>query len=121
LAHLATATARAGQYASKVAGLARFFPEASPVRMPVQLARLIPGGDPASAPFTESIVLEFGTPREVLFECATPLEFGDELRLRNTDGSLDVIVVVVAVQCHPGKTVVAARFRGEVPNWIVKS
>jgi hypothetical protein len=25
------------------------------------------------------------------------------------------------VQYQPGKTVVAARFRGEVPNWIVKS
>jgi hypothetical protein len=121
LAHSATARARAAQNASTVAGLARFFPEASPVRMPVQLARLTPGSDPAAAPFTESIVLEFGTPREVLFECDTPLEFSDELRLRNADGSLDVTVTVVAVQCHPGKTVVAARFRREVPNWIVKS
>jgi hypothetical protein len=24
------------------------------------------------------------------------------------------------VQYHPGKTLVAARFRGDVPNWIVK-
>jgi hypothetical protein len=32
-----------------------------------------------------------------------------------------VAVSVVAVQYHPGKTVIAARFRGEVPNWIVKS
>ena len=121
MAHSATAPARAAQYASSVAGLARFFPEASPVRMPVQFARVTPGSDPAAAPFTESIVLEFGTPREVLFECESPLEFGDELRLRNSDSSLDVIVVVVAVQCHPAKTVVAARFRAEVPNWIVKS
>jgi hypothetical protein len=49
------------------------------------------------------------------------LEFGDELRLRNADGSFDVVASVVAVQYHPGKTVVAARFRQEVPNWIVKS
>jgi hypothetical protein len=27
----------------------------------------------------------------------------------------------VAVQYHPGRTVVAARFKAEVPNWIVKS
>jgi hypothetical protein len=114
--------ARAAQNASTVAELARFFPEASPVRMPVQLARILPGGDSAAAHFAESIVIEFGTPREVLFECGTPLEFGDELRLRNSDGSLDVAVSVVALQYHPpGKTVVAARFRGEVPNWIVKS
>jgi hypothetical protein len=121
LAQQATATARNTQSATIVAGLARFFPEASPVRMPVQLARILQGGEPASAHFAESVVIEFGTPREVLFECNTPLEFGDDLRLRNSDSSFDVAVSVVAVQYHPGKTVVAARFRGEVPNWIVKS
>jgi hypothetical protein len=121
LAHPAIATARAAQKASTVAELARFFPEASPVRMPVQLARIMQGSDPSSAPFSESIVIEFGTPREVLFECSTPLEFGDEVRLRNSDSSFDVVSAVVAVQYHPGKTVIAARFRGEVPNWIVKS
>jgi hypothetical protein len=121
LAQPATATARAAQDASNVAGLARFFPEASPVRMPVQLARILLGTESASAPFTESIVIEFGTPREVLFQCSTPLEFGDELRLRNSDSSFDVAASVVAVQYQPGKTVVAARFRGNVPNWIVKS
>ena len=119
VAHQGIATARAAQNASTVAGLARFFPEASPVRMPVQLARVLQGSEPA-AHFSESIVIEFGTPREVLFECNTPLEFGDDLRLRNSDRSFDVAVSVVAVQYQPGKTVVAARFRGEVPNWIVK-
>jgi hypothetical protein len=87
--------------------------------MRFQLARVGPGG--ATAPFTESIAIEFGTPREVLFECTTALEFGDDLRLRNSDGSFDVIASVVAVQYLSGKTVVAARFREEVPNWIVKS
>ena len=72
----------------------------------------VPGSDLRLGTFTESIVIEFGTPREVLFECNTPLEFGDDLRLRNSDGSFDVTVSVVAVQYHPGKTVVAARFRG---------
>ena len=121
MAQQATATARNAQSATIVAGLARFFPEASPVRMPVQLARIMQGSEPASAHFAESVVIEFGTPREVLFECNTPLEFGDDLRLRNSDSSFDVAVSVVAVQYRPGKTVVAARFRGEVPNWIVKS
>jgi len=107
------------QTAGTVAGLARFFPEAAPVRIPVQLARTLQAGDPAS--FTESTVIEFGTPREVLFACKTPLEFADTLRVRNSDGSLDVEVSVVAVQYHPGNTVVAARFLGDVPNWIVKS
>jgi hypothetical protein len=119
LAQEATATARSAANATTVAALARFFPEASPVRMRFQLARMMPGC--GTAPFTESIAIEFGTPREVLFECATALEFGDDLHLRNSDGSFDVIASVVAVQYHPGKTVVAARFREEVPNWIVKS
>ena len=106
-----------------MAGLARFFPEATPVRIPVQLARTLEPRDSSAhvkANFTESTVIEFGTPREVLFACNTPLEFADVLRLRNADGSLDIEASVVAVQYQPGKTVVAARFRGEVPNWIVK-
>ena len=91
------------------------------MRMPVQLARFLQGGDPSTPHFTESVVIEFGTPREVLFACTTPLEFADDLCLRTSDGSLDVKASVVAVQYHPGSTVVAARFKGEVPNWIVKS
>ena len=104
-----------------MAGLARFFPEAAPVRIPIQLARTGESGSSTGANFSESTVIEFGTPREVLFACNTPLEFADVLRLRNSDGSLDVEASVVAVQYHPGRTVVAARFKAEVPNWIVKS
>jgi len=119
LAQPATATARGAQNAGVVAGLARFFPEAAPVRIAVQLARVLQSGDSAAS-FSESTVIEFGTPREVLFACHTPLEFADVVRLRTSDGSLDVEASVVAVQYHPGQTVVAARFLKEVPNWIVK-
>lgn len=118
MAHPAIATARNGHDPTPVAGLARFFPDATAMRMPVQLARILEG-QPAN--FSESTVIEFGTSREVLFASKTPLDFGDELRLRNSDGSLDVEASVVAVQYHPGTTLVAARFRGDVPNWIVKS
>jgi len=120
LGHQGTATGRTPHNTSALAGLARFFPDATPVRMPVQLARALQPGD-LSAAFTESTVIEFGTPREVLFACNMPLEFADVLRFRNSDGSLDFEASVVAVQYHPGTTLVAARFRGEVPNWIVKS
>jgi hypothetical protein len=122
LAQQGTAPARAAQ-TSTVAELARFFPEATPVRIPVQFTRSrnasnesIPGG----AGVQESTVIEFGTSREVLFACTTPLEFADILRLRNSDGSLDTEASVVAVQYHPGTTIVAARFLTSVPNWIVK-
>lgn len=118
MAQPATATARNPHDATPVAALARFFPDATAVRMPVQFARIIESGQAAT--FSESTVLEFGTSREVLFACKTPLEFADVLRIKNSDGSLDVEASVVAVQYHPGTTLVAARFRGDVPNWIVK-
>ena len=102
-----------------MASLARFFPEATPVRIPVHLARIHGQGE--AAEFRESTVIEFGTPREVLFACKDPLEFADVLRLRNSDGTFDAEVSVVAVQYQPGHTLVAARFVSDVPNWIVKS
>jgi hypothetical protein len=121
LGHSGTGKARS-QQESTVADLARFFPEATPVRIPVQFTRKNSGtsGLP-SLGLPENTVIEFGTPREVLFVCNTPLEFADVLTLRNSDGSLDTEASVVAVQYHPGATVVAARFLTSVPNWIVKS
>lgn len=119
MAQPAAALGRSAYDATGVADLARFFPDATPLRMTVQLGRVLQSGDTPA--FTESAVIEFGTPREVLFASKTPLEFEDILRLRNSDGSFDEEAKVVAVQYHPGKTLVAARFRREVPNWIVKS
>ena len=121
MAQQATAPSRAAQ-ASKVADLARFFPDATPVRIPVQFSRKpnSDGDQPGSHGAQESTLIEFGTSREVLFACATPLEFADILHLRNSDGSLDAEASVVAVQYHPGTTVVAARFINSVPNWIIK-
>jgi len=122
LAQQGTAHSRTGQ-TSTVAELARFFPEATPVRIPVQFTRSGNASNPSPAgraDVQESTVIEFGTAREVLFACTTPLEFADVLRLRNSDGSLDTEASVVAVQYHPGTTIVAARFVNSVPNWIVK-
>jgi len=119
LAQSAAALGRSAYDPDGVADLARFFPDATPMKMTVHLARILEAGD--NPAFTESIVIEFGTAREVLFASKTPLEFDDVLRLRNSDGSLDVAAKVVAVQYHPGKTLVAARFCRDVPNWIVKS
>lgn len=118
MAQQATAPGRSIDAASSVASLARFFPEAAPVRIPVQLSRQVEGAEPAA--FSESTVIEFGTPREVFFASKTQFEFADLLRVRNSDGSLDEEVRVVAVQYQSGRTIVAARFRGDVPNWIVK-
>ncbi len=99
------------------------------MRIPVEISRASAANGSANSSANtmdkpavqEDTIIEFGTAREVLFACATRLEFADVLRLRNSDGSLDTEAAVVAVQYHPGATVVAARFLKSVPNWIVKS
>jgi hypothetical protein len=110
-----TATASSNRESS-TSKLAKFFPHATPVRIPVRLTRL----GTASNTFSESTVIEFGTPQEVLFASTLPLEFADRLRLRNADGSLDTEACVVALQYNGGHAAVAARFTEEVANWIVK-
>jgi hypothetical protein len=114
----ATATARALQ-PELVGRLAKFFPQATPVRIPVKLSR-IEGTDKEKSTYSD-IVIEFGTPCEVLFATDRPLEFADRVLLESKDGALRVEASVVAVQYHPNRTVVAARFLKNVPNWIVKS
>lgn len=97
--------------------LARLFPSALPVRIPVQIAAL-PAG---RRRLHEQTVIEFGTAREVLFASTLPLEFEDRVRLVNSDGSFDARAMVVAVRYHDGTKAVAARFLENVENWIIKS
>jgi hypothetical protein len=99
-----------------ISRLAKFFPDATPVRIPVRVT----GMDENAEPESEQTVIEYGTPREVLFVSRLPFEFAGRLRLENSDGSLRAEAAVVAVQVHEGRTAVAARFSGEVANWIVK-
>ena len=110
----ATATARSAREDS-IGKLAKFFPDATPLRIPVRLTRVA-----TDAVFSESTVIEFGTPREVLFASSLPLEFADNLRLQNSDGTLDTEACVVALQYNGDRTAVAARFKDSVANWIVK-
>ncbi len=110
-----------------VGRLARFFPEATAVRIPIKLSRASGNAsDCASAhennsAYIQDTVIEFGTPHEVLFAINHPLEFADRVLLNSKDGSLQAEASVVAVQYHPGRTAVAVRFLKHVPNWIVKS
>jgi len=107
--------------------LAQFFPEATPVRIPIRLSRAnnVENGDAKAglvswSPLQETVI-EFGTPREVLFLVRQPLEFADVVLVESKDGALRAEASVVAVQYHPDRAVVAARFLKYVPNWIVKS
>jgi len=126
LPNQATAHARESDIVSR---LARFFPEATPVRIPIKLSRTHGnakrnggvGAHENESVFFQNTVIEFGTPREVLFVVDRPLEFADRVLVETNDGSLHAEASVVAVQYHPERTVVAVRFLKHVPNWIVKS
>jgi hypothetical protein len=118
VAQSAAAASNAGE-GSFVGKLARFFPDAIAMRIPVRVTAL---GAVRKTPEarSESTVIEFGTPREVLFASTLPLEFEDRVQLENADGSLNAEAAVVAVQYHDGQTAVAVRFVQEIPNWIIK-
>ncbi len=112
-----------------VSRLAKFFPEATPVRIPIKLSRSMGNsnvngnGDAHENEnvFFQNTIIEFGTPREVLFMVDRPLEFADRVLIESNDGSLHAEGSVVAVQYHPERTAIAVRFLKRVPNWIVKS
>ena len=111
-----------------VGRLARFFPDATPVRIPIKLSRALSpsngnghGAGENELVFCQETVIEFGTPKEVLFVISQPLEFADRVLVESKDGALRAEASVVAVQYHPDRTVVAVRFLKNVPNWIVKS
>ncbi|MGO8985175.1 MAG: hypothetical protein ACLQFM_10340 [Terriglobales bacterium] len=113
-----------------VSRLARFFPEATRVRIPIKLSRSSKGhgngngngnGKGSGSVYFQDTVVEFGTPHEILFLVDRPLEFADQVLVESNDGTLRAEASVVAVQYHPKQTAVAARFLKDVPNWIVKS
>ena len=130
-----------------VSRLARFFPDATPVRIPIKLSRTqsrnngngngngsghgnananANGDQTAREHETENVffqdtVIEFGTPQEVLFVLDRPLQFADRVLVESNDGTLHAEAFVVAVQYHLERTAVAVRFLKHVPNWIVKS
>jgi hypothetical protein len=111
----ATVSAPVGLSQTCVEKLAQLFPSASQVRIPVRVMTLS-----TARPLQEHTVIEFGTEQEVLFSSTLPLEFEDGVRVLNSDGSLDARATVVAVRYHQGRKAVAARFIGEVGNWIIK-
>jgi len=57
--------------------LARFFPQARPVRIPVQVTAARGG----STRLRESAVVEFGGPEHAIFLSTLPLEFDDRVRI----------------------------------------
>ena len=97
--------------------LARFFPGAVQVRIPVRVCK----GRSGKTASAEQTMIEFGTTEEVLFASDLPLDFEDIVRVRNVDGSLDVKAKIVAMHLYHDKMAMAAKFLEDVPNWIIKA
>jgi hypothetical protein len=94
--------------------LARFFPEASAVRIPVQVTALRGGG----SKLREATVVEFGGAQHAIFVSTLPLEFEDRVRVeRDSPGSVSD-ATVVAVQYHEGRKAVAVKFAQGLADWV---
>ena len=96
--------------------LARFFPGAQAVRVPVQIVALRVG-----ARLREATVVEFGAASHAIFLSTLPLEFDDHVRLEHDSRHhAPADATVVAVQYHEGKKAVAVRFNFGPCHWVMK-
>ena len=102
--------------ASALRSLAELFPNVTAMRISVLLSAARGNGHPVE----ENTVIEFGTSMMVFFELRLPLEPADKIHLENSDRSLGTDAVVVAVRDGVTYRAVAARFVGEVRNWILQ-
>jgi hypothetical protein len=95
--------------------LARFFPQARPVRIPVQVTSSRGG----KASFREAAVVEFGGPDHAIFLSTLPLEFDDRVRIEASGEGRPAEATVVGVQYHEGRKAVAVRFLQGPCDWVV--
>jgi hypothetical protein len=95
--------------------LARFFPQARRVRIPVQVT-VSRGG---STSLREGAVVEFGSPEHAIFLCTLPLEFDDRVRIEAVGECRPAQATVVGLQYHEGRKAVAVRFSQGPCDWVV--
>ncbi|MGA2483360.1 MAG: hypothetical protein ABSF92_09595 [Candidatus Acidiferrales bacterium] len=101
--------------------LAQFFPDVTPVRIPVQVTTLRPG----AGSLKENTLVEFAAADHAIFSCSLPLEFDDRVHLtpvaqgrgRKRHGEA-ADGTVIAVQYHEGRKAVAVRFLGGCLHWV---
>lgn len=96
--------------------LARFFPQASAVRVPVQVTS--PRG--GAMHLQEATVVEFSSVHHAIFLSTLPLEFGDRIRLEARPQGYQAEATVDAVQYHEGRKAVAVRFLQGACDWMMK-
>jgi hypothetical protein len=95
--------------------LARFFPQARPVRIPVQVTALRGG----RTRLREAAVVEFGSPEHAIFLSTLPLEFDDHVRIEASGERRPAEATVVGVQYHEGSKAIAVRFSPGPCDWAV--
>ena len=95
--------------------LARFFPQARPVRIPVHVTASRGG----RTSLREAAVVEFGGPEHAIFLSNLPLEFDDHVRVEATGEGRPAEASVVGVQYHEGRKAVAVRFIQGPCDWVV--
>jgi len=96
--------------------LARFFPQAVAVRVPVQVTALRGG----STKLREATVLEFAAANFAIFLSTLPLEFDDRVRLERSHKGRVADATVIAVQYHEGRKAVAVRFAHGPCEWVTQ-
>jgi hypothetical protein len=97
--------------------LAKFFPGASRVRVPVHVTALRGG----VSRLRETSVVEFATLEHAIFASGLPLEFDDKVRLEGNRPAHTVDGEVVAVQYHDDRKAVAIRFLRGQCHWMMHS
>jgi hypothetical protein len=95
--------------------LARFFPQARPVRIPVQVTASRGG----KTRLREAALVEFGGPEHAIFLSTLPLEFDDRVQIAATGKGSPTQATVVGVQYHEGRKAVAVRFTQGPCDWVV--
>jgi hypothetical protein len=95
--------------------LARFFPQARPVRIPVQVTASRGG----RTRLREAAIVEYGGPEHAIFVSALPLEFDDRVQIEADGAGRPAEASVVGVQYHEGRKAVAVRFLQGPCDWVV--
>jgi hypothetical protein len=96
--------------------LVPFFPQAAPVRIPVQVTALRGG----HTKLREATVLEFAAADFAIFVSTLPLEFDDRVRLERSPKLRPADATVIAVQYHEGRKAVAVRFTQGPCEWVTQ-
>lgn len=96
--------------------LARFFPAAVAVRLPVQVTALLAGG----SRLCERTAIEFSSADHAIFLSTLPLEFDDRVRLEHDSTGDAAEGMVIAVQYHEGRKAVAVRLLQGPRHWVTQ-